>query len=86
MSPVGRQFRLLPEHGDNVVDDDAVCMTSMRLAALTLALATASAGCGKNKQLTNGQVAVGVVTAAAVVGLIILLGTADCNELTDACD
>jgi hypothetical protein len=60
-------------------------MRSMRFAALLLSFATATAGCGQNKQLTNRQVAVGVVGAAAVVGLIILLSV-QCNELTETCD
>jgi hypothetical protein len=51
--------------------------------ALVLALATTS--CGPNKQLTNRQVALGVVGAAAIVGLVIVLSL-QCNELTDTCN
>jgi hypothetical protein len=57
----------------------------VKRVALVTALALAGSGCGHNKQLTNRQVALGVVGAAAVVGLIILLSL-QCNELTETCD
>jgi hypothetical protein len=55
----------------------------MKRLALVVALATASAGCA-HKQLTNRQVAVGVVAGVAVVGLVVLLAL-QCNDLTTDC-
>lgn len=54
----------------------------MKRLALVAVLAS-STGCA-HKQLTNRQVALGVVSAAAVVGLVVLLAL-QCNELTMDC-
>ena len=60
----------------------------MRPVALALALALSSAGCSHNKnsshQLTNRQIAIGLVSVAAVVGFVVLLSL-QCNELTEDC-
>jgi hypothetical protein len=57
----------------------------MRPVALALALSLSTAGCSHNHQLSNKQVAIGVISAAAIVGLIVLLSYGQCNELTDVC-
>jgi hypothetical protein len=58
--------------------------SGMKRTALVLALALGTSGCA-HKQLTNKQVAVGVVSVAAVVGLVILLSI-QCNDLTEQCN
>lgn len=55
------------------------------LKRVALALALTTAACGPNKQLTNRQVMLGVVGAAAIVGIVILLSL-QCNELTETCN
>lgn len=55
-----------------------------RSLALAAALSVGATGCG-GKQLTNKQVATGVIAVAAVVGIVVLLSL-QCNELTEQCD
>ena len=56
----------------------------MQRLALVLALAQPAAGCA-GKQLTNRQVALGAISAAAVIGIIVLLSL-QCNDLTSECE
>ena len=51
--------------------------------ALALALGHGTTGCA-HQQLTNTDVAVGVIAAAAVVGGVMLMSV-HCNELTRQC-
>jgi hypothetical protein len=57
----------------------------MKRLALVTVLALGAGACGPKHQLTNKQVAMGVVGAAAVVGLILVLSL-QCNELTMDCN
>ncbi|MEO8706078.1 MAG: hypothetical protein ABI867_38975 [Kofleriaceae bacterium] len=57
----------------------------MKRLALVTALALSAGACGPNHQLTNKQVAVGVIGAAAIVGAILVLSL-QCDELTMDCN
>jgi hypothetical protein len=57
----------------------------MKRLALVTTLALATGACNKQHQLTNQQVVMGVVGAAAIVGLVLVLSL-QCNELTMDCN
>ena len=55
--------------------------TVYRSIALATALAVATPACAHDQQLTNRDVAVGVVAIAAIVGVLVLYGAiGDCEH------